>query len=250
MKIYMVSIAFAPARVIIESYKQVYNTIGNINFEHKVLNNHYPIDKTRNNKLIETLVKSYGAEYVDLGGNTGLSGGYTYLVNSLNLQDDDIVFGIDPDVFPLTSGWGEAMVKVLTEPNTNIGWVSLYNHHSPREFKERGFSEHIIGGIKCHKVKTAMLNSICAWKGKMLKEMGGIKEPNKYYGGFESMSYPIITSLGYSWVYLPDYKEDYHILVEADKCYTEYKWAYARNHTTKLSFEEWLKENYPNYVKS
>jgi hypothetical protein len=77
----------------------------------------------------------------------------------------------------------------------------------------------------------------------MLKAMGAIREPNKYYGGFESMSYPIITKLGFSWVYLPDYKEDYHDLVKPDACYKDYKFQYAHHRTTKLDFESWLREN-------
>jgi hypothetical protein len=242
MKIVMVSIAFAPARVIIECYKQVYKTIGNVQFEHYVLNNHYPIDQERNDKLIKTLVESYNGKYFDLGENVGLGEGYSYLMREAKLQPDDIVIGIDPDVFPVTHGWGEALVKVLSEPNTNIGWASLFTPHTQKEFNERGFDKLDVNGITCYNTKTAMLNSVCAWKGDLLIKMGGLKEPNKYYGGLESFSYGTIKQLGYNWVFLIDFKEELHELVKADQVYTEYKWAYAHHRNTKLRFDEWLKE--------
>jgi hypothetical protein len=243
MKIVMVSIAFAPARVIIECYKQIYKTIGNIKFEHYVLNNHYPIDQDRNDALIKTLVESYSGKYFDLGSNVGLSEGYSYLMREAKLEPDDIVIGIDPDVWPVTPNWGEALVKVLSEPNTNIGWVSLFNHHSQREFNERGFIELDVAGLKCYNTKTAMLNSICAWKGDLLIKMGGLKEPNKYYGGLESFSYGTVKQLGYNWVFLPEYKEDFNDLVKPDLCYKNYKWIYAHERSTKLDFASWLAED-------
>src|SRR6266853_5194619 len=121
MKIYMVSLAFAPARIMIESMRQVYETIGNIKYEHLLLNNHYPIDKKRNDKLLMTLLASYDCTLYDLESNVVLSAGYNFLIEKCNLQDEDIVLGIDPDVWPLTPGWGEALVKVLLADPT-VGW--------------------------------------------------------------------------------------------------------------------------------
>jgi GT2 family glycosyltransferase len=242
MKIVMVSIAFAPARVIIECYKQVYKTIGNIQFEHYVLNNHYPDQEKFTDDVVKILCKHRNIKYFDLGENVGLSAGYNHLLNNIDLQDDDIVIGVDPDTWPVTQGWGEALVKVLSEPNTTIGWASLFTQHTQREFNERGYTKLIINGINCNKVNQAMLNSICAWKGKMLKEMKGLHEPRKFYGGFESMSYPIIKNLGFDWVFLPDYSEEFNDLVKADKFYTVYKYDYVHGKTS-LSFAEWLEED-------
>ncbi len=239
----MVSLAYAPARVIIECLKQVYKTVGDIEFEHLVLNNHYPIDEERNDKILKTVFDSYNCKYFDLGENVGLSAGYTYLINQANLDDKDIVIGVDLDVWPTTQGWGNALVKVLQDRSINTGWASLYSHHSPREFKERGYTEVTLGGIKCHQVRTAMLNSICAWTTPMLKDLGGIKEPNRFYGGFESMSYPIIKSKGYEWVFLPDYTEEYNDLVKPDPCYRHFKYEYAHKHSTKLDLKNWLIED-------
>ncbi len=241
MKIYMVSLAYAPSRIVIECMRQVYETIG-IPVEHHVLMNHYPINQELNDKVLLAVFDHYKCKVHDLGANTGLSGGYNYLIQQLNLQDDDIVLGLDLDCYPITQNYGQALVKVL-RGDKSIGWASLQNQHSVRELSERGFTPHVVDSILVHEAHTACVNSICAWSGKFLNGFGGLQEPNKWYGGLEAMSFGKVKQLGFKWVYLPQYEERFHPTMQADRCYIVYKWSLAHLKTTTLSFAEWLKED-------
>ena len=237
----MVSLAFAPARVVLECMRQVYETIG-IPVEHHVLMNHYPINQDLNDKVLLTVFDHYKCKVHDLGANTGLSGGYNYLIKQLNLQDDDIVIGLDLDCYPVTQNYGQALVKVL-KGDRSIGWASLQNQHSVRELAERGFTPHIVDGVLVHEAHTACVNSICAWSGKFLNGFGGLQEPSKWYGGLEAMSFSKVKQLGFKWVYLPQYEERFHFTMQADRCYIVYKWSLAHLKTTTLDFASWLAED-------
>lgn len=242
MKVYIVSLAYVPARIAIECMKQFYKHLGNIQVEHKVLMNHYPLNKELNDKLLLELFKHYKCDVHDQGANIGLSSGYNYLIEQCNLQDDDIVIGLDLDCWATTPNFGEALVKVL-RGNKSIGWASLQNPHSVKELQERGFTPHVVDGVLVHEAHQACVNSICAWSGSFLNKLGGLKEPGKWYGGLESVSYPRVRQLGFKWIYLPTYTESFNSLVEADGCYRHYKWNYAHLRTTTLDFESWLNEN-------
>jgi hypothetical protein len=242
MKIYMVSLAFVPARIAIESMKQIYATIGDIKFEHHILQQHYPIAKDLNDRLLYTLFDHYDCNVHDLGKNIGLSGGYNYLINRLNLKDDDLVIGTDLDVYPVTQGWGEALKRVA-EADTNVGWISLQNQHSARELQERGYTPHNIGGVLCHEGHQACVQSIIGWTGRSLLGMGKLEENNQWYGGMESRSFPRLKALGLKWVYLPQYEEKFSPLVECDAPYRHYKWNLAHLKTTTLDFESWINED-------
>lgn len=240
-KLYMVSTAFAPARVVIPSLQQIYKTICRP-VEHHILNNHYPIDEERNTLLVKTAAESYGIKWHDLGKNVGLSGGLNYLINNLNLQDGDIVIGTDLDVFPTTMGWGIAIQQVL-EADPSVGWVSLMNQHAKRELPERGYTIHTIGGNVCYEGHTACVQSIIGWSAKSLKGLGELKEQQFYYGGGEVTNHPRLKALGLKWVYIPQYEEIFHPHCEGDRCYVVYKWNYSHLKTTTLDFGSWLQED-------
>lgn len=240
-RIFMVSLAYVPSRIATECLKQVYKTIG-VDPLHLVLHNHYPIEQELNDKLLTTLFDHYDCSQFDLNGNTGLSAGYNFLISQCDLKDDDIVIGLDLDCFAVTQGWGEALVKVLRADPT-IAWASLQNQHSVKELQERGFTPHTVDGVLVHEAHQACVNSICAWSGKFLNQLGGLKEPNQFYGGLESISMPKVKQLGMKWVYLPMFKEEHNDLMTADGCYRHWKWNYAHLKTTLLPFDQWLLED-------
>lgn len=242
MKVYLVSLAFVPARIAIESMKQIYATIGNIQFEHKILMQHYPINKELNDKLLTTLFNHYNCTIYDLGKNVGLSAGYNYLIQQCNLQPGDIVIGSDLDVNPIGEHWGKAIVDVINTDPT-IGWVSLQNQHSERELNARGFTTHTINNRICYEGHDACVQSIVGWSAASLQGMNGLEEQSKWYGGGEVVSYPKLKALGLRWVYLAQYKEAFSPLCESDGPYRHYKWNLAHLRTTTLDFESWLNED-------
>lgn len=239
MKVVIVSIAYAPARVILACYEQLYKTIGITPSAHLVLNNHYPVNQNRNDRLIKSICEEFGCTLYDLGENVGLQRGYNYLIEQANLEDNDIIIGVDSDVWPITPNWGPALVKTIQEPS--FAWATLQNQHSKRELTERGHTEIILNGIKLQMAHYACTNSICAWRKGVVKELGGLQEPRKFYGSIESHMFPMVKKINKHWVYLSEYHEEFSPLVESDLLYKRYKIDYAIKLTTTLEFKEWLK---------
>jgi hypothetical protein len=242
MKIHLVSLAFVPARIAVECLKQVYATIGDIEFTHHVLHQHYPLSKDLNDRLLETMFQYYGCKTYDHGRNIGLSAGYNYLIEQCKLKEGDIVIGLDLDCFPTTPKWGEALVKVM-QADPTIGWLSLMNQHAARELPERGFTTHTIGGHVCYEGHAPCVQSVIGWSAKSLLGLGGLQEQSQWYGGGEVTNWPRLKALGLKWMYLPEFKEEYNTLMESDGSYRHYKWNLAHLRTTALSFEDWLKES-------
>ncbi len=237
MRIFAVTLGFAPSSVLGSCLKQVYSTIG-IPVEHHLLNNHFPIDKHKNNEEVKELCEYYNIKYHDENKNLGLQAGYNYLIDGLSPLDTDVIIAIDPDTYPVTKNWGKALVEVASHPS--VAWGSLMNPPAEREIIERGYKDIIINGIATKECRSPCVNSICAWPGSFLKAVGGLKEPNKFYGGIECMMWPMVKKLSKKWVYLSDYKEEAHESVQSHPLYKQYKWEYAHAHTTKDDFETWL----------
>ena len=250
MRVFTISTLFAPIRVIESSITQVYRTIGTLNYpyRHLALNNHYPINKSLNDKMIKTLCDHYGIELFDESKNLGLSGGLNYLLSKIDLQDDDLIIGLDNDVWPITPGWGRALTDSVIY-GADVGWSSLMFPIAENELLQRGYTVHTInspnGSIVVWEALQAVVNSICCWNGKMIKQLGTLSENGHYYGGLESISFPKIKSLGWKWIYTVQYRELFNDRIKQDRCYDVYKWEYAHKKSTALSFEDWLNQD-PN----
>jgi hypothetical protein len=251
MRVFCITTFFAPIRIIESSITQVYKTIGNIDlpFTHLAINNHYPVNKDLNDKMIETMCNHYGIQLFDEKKNLGLSGGLNYLLSKIDLQDDDLIIGLDNDVWPTTNGWGKALIETVIY-GVNVGWSSLMYPTSKSELLQKGYVTHEVQGssgpIIVWEGLRAVVNSVCCWSGKMIKQLGNLSESGYYYGGLESVSFPKIKSLGWKWVYTVDYEEaPFNENAKSDRCYVVYKWEYAHNKSTQLSFEDWLLED-PN----
>lgn len=241
MKIYAISLAYVPARIALTTLEQVYKTIGIKPERHLVLMQHYPVDEKRNDGLLRNIFDAYELETRDLCENVGLSQGYNYLVNQINLKDEDIIIGIDLDVYPITPGWGQALADVASNPI--VGWASLTFPVVDREMNERGFDIGIINGRNVKFPRQTCMSSICGVRAEMWKTLGGINEPKKYYGGAECATNPKIVALGKRWAYLPDFREEHTPLTGSEPLYAQWKWKYAIENSVQTDFRTWLKEN-------
>lgn len=239
MKVFVVTLAYAPARIFLTAIDQIYKTIG-IDVEHHVLQQHYPVDEKRNSRLIEFICDEYGIHYHDLGENVGLSQGYNYLISLTGQDPNDIIIGADCDVYPVTKNWGKALVEIASFKE--IGWTSLQNRNSIHELPKRGYIEaKTPNGTRIWQSHYPCTNSICAWRRETLIELNGLKEPKKYYGGIECQMFGMLNNLYKAWVYLPDYEEMSPEIVQSEPLYKEYKFEYALKNSTNLEFKDWLK---------
>ena len=219
--------------------EQIYKTIG-IDVTHHVLNNHYPVNEKENDESIRSYCDNRGIVYHDLKENVGLSSGYEYLMRQAAPFADEIVILADPDVYPITEGWGRALLSVASDPR--VGIASLMFSTVKREMIERGYDELSVSGHRVWRGHQACMNSICAMRRSRLEFIGGLQEPKKYYGGAEGSLAPRLKKANWDWVYLADYWEQYHESVASEPIYREYKIEYALMNSTNLSFKDWLKQ--------
>lgn len=245
MEVYTITLGFVPPRILEQSLAKYYETsiqdylfFGNPN--HFFLDQHYPIDYSQSR--LKEICESFGITYVDLGRNLGLHKGFNYALSLIKPNDEDIIIGYDPDSYPLTFGWDMALIRAI-KANAQVAWASLYHDHSAHEFADRGFDQiHFDSNIELRIAKQPMMNSVCAWDAGWLKSVGGLSEPNEWYGGLEIEMWPKLK--GKKWGFLPGFVEDARLRHQHDKLYTKYKWELAHNRSTKLDFESWLKEGH------
>lgn len=243
MKIHMLHLGFAPARIFMTSVEQIHKTFGPLEGSKLCLWNHYPQYKHRNREVSKRVCEVFGIEWHDQGENLGLSAGYNFLIEKTQYADDDIIIACDPDVYPVTQNWGVAMAAAFKE-NPDLGWCTLMNEHSQREMKERGYEvregRHALSPTLWFP-KQAVINSICGFRGSALNALKGFHEPKKYYGGFEGCMFPRLLKAGFKWGFLQDFWEKHTPLVESEPIYREYKLEYGYYNRTNLSFEEYLR---------
>lgn len=222
-------------KIIEKSFKQLYAT-KTADWDHFVLDQHYPLNEKENQDSLRDICRNYGAHLFDAGRNLGLHEGINFLLTKTKAE---IVIGYDPDSFPNRIGWDDALTKVV---NNTVVWSTLGNPRSITELKARGYEERVVDNITLWKTKRAVTNSVCAWYVPWLNEVG-LTEPRPFYGLLEMEMFGKLK--GKEWVFLPDYTESDHLRLDHDKDYVLYKWAHAILKTWNGDFRSWLEAGKP-----
>lgn len=219
-----------------------------------VWDNFYPLKKQETAARVLVLCNSYGARrcYDDvLQSNIGLHCGFNALCSDMvldgGLRDEDYIIVHDPDCFPITPGWDQALAHALTS-DPNIAYACL-NHPVSLKTPDRSYEQKWVT-VEGLALDLRFPNAPCqfnitAWRWSFLKRVGGWDEPHKYYGGVESVMWDKARALGMKHCYLAEYKEDYRLCTMQDAIYHEYKNAHVgrtRQPAFDGSFEEYLKE--------
>jgi hypothetical protein len=224
------------AKVLRRSFTQLQKTVTG-DYKIIALDNHYPLITDRQKAAI---VKKFDITVHDSGKNLGLHEGYNTLLKQYPDVDKVILF--DCDSMPKRKGWNEMMVDVLGYPN--IAYCCLENEVANREMLERGYrywrqKDHIF--LQPHK---PCVMSITATTQTFLNKVGGLQEPNKYYGGLEAAMWKYFNETE-KMVYIKGVDE---IRIEGnlkdlqDPQYREYKWKHAHE-GYKHSFNTFLSES-------
>jgi len=234
-KICVLTLGFMKWQIIDKSFEQLYRT-STIEWEHHVLDQHYPLNEKINRDSLKSICNEYGATLHDAGKNLGLHEGINYLIEQTN---PTVVIGYDPDSFPIRIGWDDALTKVLS-PKTV--WSTLGNPRSVAEVKARGYFERNYNFVRVWVTKKAVVNSVCAWWVPWLHEVK-LTEARPFYGHLESEMFNKLK--GREWVFLPDFEESDHLRWEHDKDYIMYKWAHAHLKSWDGDFKSWLEAGKP-----
>jgi hypothetical protein len=224
----------------------------NDNFKHYIVDLGFPITsdkiinidtaKKRNTESLKKLCDKYGSEYLKMD-NIGVSQNWDSVYKHLNMRDEDVLIGADPDEHPQNEGWVNAMGDILRE---GYGLASLMmTDHVPLM---NGKKVTNIAGYRCL-VNPGSINwALIGMSGKFLKGMGSVPYPKnaERYGWIEDMIQPYFKKLGMNWVILPDFKvrhTDYELGDKgASKLLREWKnlIIFEIRKYGQISFEEFL----------
>jgi hypothetical protein len=241
MAVYAITLGFMPARIIersLRAYSSTRNPV--LPYRHVIVDHHYPVDKERNRVELRAVCDALGAEYLDPGRNLGLHGGINWALTQLAPADDDIIIGYDGDSLPISDGWDMALVRAI-HGGRNVVWSSLMNPRSEADLRARGFDRSLADGyIELHLTRTAVVNSICAWRFGWLRSVGFLDEPLQWYGHLEAAMWAKLRATGKQWAFLPGWRETDDLRDMHDRAYVVYKWHYSHLRDTTLDFESWL----------
>lgn len=230
------------ADIIEQSLAQAHRTRGaDVEWVHVLVDAHWPLNRHKVIEAMDRLRKNYGCIVIDPGENLGLHGNFNYALNNLNIPDNALIVGFDPDCWPVTSGWDKAMCDVFIADD-KIVWLSLWHPHATRELidENKSYPETIIAGHRVVQVSKPVMNSVCGFRSGWLKMINGITEPSKYYGGLECAMWDSVKAHG-KWVFLPEFKEDLHFQDVINPMYREWKWEHAHK-GYPYDFVQFLKE--------
>lgn len=216
----------------------------NVQMDIVMVDQHWPIDKENTHLRLKEIAAKNNAKLLDFGKNLGLHKGFNAAFLSQNFPDNGMVIGYDPDTWPVTYGWDKAMCDTFVS-DPSIGWLSLWNESSDREIieQQKGLKTAVIGGHTVHVLDYAVMNSICGFRSGWLKKVGGLVEPNEFYGGVECAMWNHLQEHKMKWVFMRDFKEIPELRWRAPRAYIVWKDLHGREGTVKVSFEDWLKTN-------
>ncbi len=244
MTVHILSLAYANQHVFRAGMAYLRGTVDfeKLGVQHLVLDQHYPL---RPYAVGDALAEYWGQGQVqtyDEGRNVGLHEGLNVLLSKIDLKDEDIVVGIDPDDGPRRKGWLEAMIRVFGA-GSKAGWLSLVTPQIIEVLDERKAPVVTLGGEHVRFVTEPLMNVVVGWRGSTLKAMGKMEEPHNFYGGLESAMQPKCMAAGYAVGYMVDYFTDSHRHL-ADEEYEIFKTRHV-GFTQPVfpgSFEDFLKE--------
>lgn len=241
--IYAVTLGFTPSRTFKKSMEQYYATISkSLEIKHIFVDQHYPINKKKNQTELKKICKDFGITYLDPGKNLGLHGGFNWAVEQMGgYKSDDYYIGFDPDSYVLSPGWDLALLTPFLH-RANVGWTSLMNQRSQEDIKSKPFSPHKLAQVYTWQPHQAVMNSICMWSGKYLSLTQGLHEPLHWYGLLECDMFERLKQYNMEWHFLCDWHEDDRLRDLQDEEYKIYKWEYAHMKSTTDDFETWLEK--------
>lgn len=214
-------------------------------FKHVVIDQHYPVEKEKNQKQIRELCKESGSIYVDSLYDRGLHRGLNHAMKVVGVESTDIFIGCDPDDRPSVGSF-KAMKKVMeNEPMVAVCglnfWVLPW-----KQKKDGDWPKEKLGGENVWVHPGVEMWNIAAFNLPFITRLGGFHQPNAFYGGIEVFLYEYWRQHGMKLVYLIDHTSE-AVPVDRDnpdlydKTYGTWKIDHAC-HGYLHGYEQWLKE--------
>jgi len=171
------------------------------------------------------------------GGHGGFNFGLEKLKALTSFTAETLVLNYDLDIWPLTPGWGKAMVDVM-RADPSLGYVALLDE---RCVNNRRWRFETIAGHRCAVTDSTDMWAATLFRGRALDK--GMLAPTLYYGKVEIAMEAHMREIGMRWCYLYDFRETKHP-VPHHPIYSQYKREHADGRYFG-SFEEYVRDKMP-----
>lgn len=240
MKVHVVTLGFAPARILRQGIERLYQTRNkDLPVTHWLVDHHYPIDRETNKRKYSHIAEDYDLRLITPEKNLGLHGGMNWACAQIQPADNDIILMYDPDSYPLDLGWDMAIVRAMEG-----GGFSVIGTVSPTietELATRGFTSHIVDGyLEVKQPKVDCQISISGWRWGFVSQVGGFSEPNAHYGGLEADMFQKLRNVGGKMGYVSQYREDFRLHDQHDPAYFQWKRDHAILQTFPGNFSDFI----------
>lgn len=251
MAVYAITLAFCHPEILKLSMRAFYKTRNHdLSLDgHFIVDQHYPLhgQKIFEELKMQTLIN--GQTILDPGRNLGLHVGFNWALSQIKPNREDIIIGYDADSLPLSRGWDMALVRAIeakrSDGHGEVVWASLGNPRTLSDLYARGYDPVTADGyLRLFLTRTAITNSICAWRYGWLQDVGFLDEPRAFYGHLEAAMWGKLRP-GKRWAVLPDWTEGDALRDMHDRAYIVYKWRHSHLNDWPGDFESFVKSGCP-----
>lgn len=244
MNTWLVTSAFCKADLLEDLLEFVYSTPPKTKFTHIICDNHYPIDKENNRQKIKELSEEFGCHYIDSGRDLGLHRGINNAMMKAGVLPGDILVGLDPDDRP-QAGFLDTMKAVMQAQPSLAVLCTSFSVIYQKMGEGVPFKPMMIAGHPVMVHPSIEMWNVAAFNTHFLNDIGGISQPNAYYGGIEVDLYRSWQKRGMFYGYLAGVTSEAVPVNRADTSlfdpqYRQWKTDHVNGY--KKSFEEWLLE--------
>jgi hypothetical protein len=237
--------------------KLLYDLNDKSDFQHVIVDLDFPLEKgdeipgdivlaqRRNSIKLKHLAEQYGSEYMRIP-NVGVSQNYTKVYQALNLDDTDIMVGVDPDERPQNQNWVRAMGNVMRS-DMKIAMCSLMITAHKDCPSGWAMTEQVINSERCYIMHGNINWAIIGLNGEFFNKIHEMPVPSlaDRYGYLEWALYALFSEHGYDWVVMSDYWVEHEWSCPIYKSWKDYIiWENKSPH--QISFEDFLKNKKAN----
>lgn len=243
MKQYLITPSFCKADLLEDFLTYLYSTFSVPNGTiHVLIDNHYPINKSRNRDQIKSLAKDFKCIYVDSGKDLGLHEGINHAIQQVGIKKEDQFICCDPDDRP-TPGSFKAIHEVMNADKNIVVCSTLCQEV---DWSKSPVRLQSIAGYQVYIHPTVEMWNVSGYNLEFVFSVGGFNEIYPYYGGAESYFYDHYRkNKNYKIAYLKDYKSSEVYLDKQDPFFFDPEYRLWKNDAVtgyKHSFEKWLSE--------
>lgn len=238
MKLFCVSVVHMEPEIAAMSLMRLKRTGGVEPDRTVIVSHHWPINPRNFDDCVHGLAGIFeSTKIVRPEKNLGGHGGFTFGLEHIDFDDDDLILGYDPDSYPREWNWLRAMIDVMIADST-MGYVSLMSEWIQGN---RDWRIEDIGGRRVAFHPVPDMFNVTIWRGKMLRQGMMAERENPWYGNVETAMARHAEFVGMRWGYMRDFLEDY-CPIPHHPLYVEWKKRAGGARSYSGNFDEYVKE--------